>query len=201
MLFSQAEIAKLSDEQKRGLIFGEDFSSLPPPCSLALVLGSGVEEMRSRAASAAALAACIPVGKFIVCGGVAREFCGERQAECRILHDLLREAGVTAEIVQERSSKDTIENILYAFTLFKNDLLSQKRLNVAVVTSPWHLRRATELAKCLMPKTVSVYGYHSDYGRQRLTGECAPTLITQAENELRFLREAVECGFADDFEI
>ena len=66
---------------------------------------------------------------------------------------------------------------------------------------PWHLRRATQLAKCLMPKTVSVYGYHSDYGRQRLTGECAPTLITQAENELRFLREAVECGFADDFEI
>lgn len=201
MLFSQAEIVKLSDEQKRELIFGEDFSSLPPPCPVAIVLGSGVEEMRSRATSAAALAACIPVGKFIVCGGVAREFCGKRQAECRILHDLLREAGVTAEIVQERSSKDTIENILYAFTLFKNDLLSQKRLNVAVVTSPWHLRRAAALARCLLPRTVSVYGYHAGYDAQRLAWARCPELRERAENELRFLQEAIGCGFAEDFEI
>ena len=88
-----------------------------------------------------------------------------------------------------------------AFTLLKNDLFTEKRLNVAVVTSPWHLRRATELAKCLMPKTVSVYGYHAEYEAQRAGMKDCPALLAHAENELRFLREAVECGFADDFEM
>ncbi len=201
MLFSQADVAALSAAQKDEILFGKTFGRLPPPCHAVLVLGGGIDDMRRRVASAAALLARVPIGKVIACGGVARQFGGEALPECEILCRLLQEAGVQAEIVLENNSKDTIENILYAFTLLKNDLFTEKRLNVAVVTSPWHLRRATELAKCLMPKTVSVYGYHSDYGRQRLTGECAPALITQAENELRFLREAVECGFADDFEI
>ena len=117
------------------------------------------------------------------------------------VYEAAREAGVTAEIVQERSSKDTIENILYAFTLFKNDLLSQKRLNVAVVTSPWHLRRAAALARCLLPRTVSVYGYHAGYDAQRLAWARCPELRERAENELRFLQEAIGCGFAEDFEI
>lgn len=201
MLFSQTDAAALSAAQKDEILFGKTFGRLPPPCHAALVLGGGIDDMRSRAASAAALLARVPVGKVIACGGVARQFGGEALQECEILCRLLREAGVQAEIVTENNSKDTIENILFALTLLKNDLMSQKRLNLAVITSPWHLRRATELAKCLMPKTVSVYGYHSDYGRQRLTGECSPALITQAENELRFLHDAVECGFADDFEI
>ena len=201
MLFSQTDAAALSAAQKDAILFGKTFGRLPPPCHAALVLGGGIDDMRSRAASAAALLARVPVGKVIACGGVARQFGGEALQECEILCRLLREGGVSAEIVTENNSKDTIENILFALTLLKNDLMSQKRLNLAVITSPWHLRRATELAKCLFPRTVSVYGYHSDYGRQRLTGECSPALITQAENELRFLHDAVECGFADDFEI
>lgn len=201
MLFSQTDAAALSAAQKDEILFGKTFGRLPPPCHAALVLGGGIDDMRSRAASAAALLARVPVGKVIACGGVARQFGGEALQECEILCRLLREAGVSAEIALENNSKDTIENILFALTLLKNDLMSQKRLNLAVITSPWHLRRATELAKCLFPRTVSVYGYHSDYGRQRLTGECSPALITQAENELRFLHDAVECGFADDFEI
>ena len=66
---------------------------------------------------------------------------------------------------------------------------------------PRHLRRATQLAKCLMPKTVTVYGYHAQYEAQRQAMKDSPALRAHAENELRFLREAVECGFADDFEI
>lgn len=201
MLFSQTDVAALSAAQKDEILFGKAFGQLPPPCHAVLVLGGGIDDMRSRAASAAALLASVPVGKVIACGGVVRQFGGAALPECGILCRLLQEAGVQAEIVLENNSKDTIENILYAFTLLKNDLFTEKRLNVAVVTSPWHLRRATELAKCLMPKTVSVYGYHSDYGRQRLTGARSPALLTQAENELRFLHDAVECGFADDFEI
>lgn len=201
MLFSRADIAMLSAAQKDEILFGKVFGQLPPPCRAVLVLGGGIDDMRSRAASAAALCSHVSVGKVIACGGVRRQFGGTSLQECEILRRLLREAGVSAEIVAESNSKDTIENILYAFTLLKNDLLAEKRLNVTVVTSPWHLRRATELAKCLMPKTVSVYGYHSDYGRQRLAGEHSPALLTQAENELRFLYEAVECGFAEDFEI
>ena len=201
MLFSQTDVAALSAAQKDEILFGKAFGQLPPPCHAVLVLGGGIDDMRSRAASAAALLASVPVGKVIACGGVVRQFGGAAFPECGILSRLLREAGVSAEIVVEHNSKDTIENILYAFTLLKTDLMLQKRLSVAVVTSPWHLRRATELAKCLMPKTVSVYGYHSDYGRQRLTGARSPALLAQAENELRFLHDAVECGFADDFEI
>lgn len=201
MLFSQTDVAALSAAQKDEILFGKAFGQLPPPCHAVLVLGGGIDDMRSRAASAAALLASVPVGKVIACGGVVRQFGGAALPECGILSRLLREAGVSAEIVVEHNSKDTIENILYAFTLLKTDLMLQKRLSVAVVTSPWHLRRATELAKCLMPKTVSVYGYHSDYGRQRLTGARSPALLAQAENELRFLHDAVECGFADDFEI
>lgn len=201
MLFSQADVAALSAAQKDEILFGKTFGRLPPPCHAVLVLGGGIDDMRSRVASAAALLARVPVGKVIACGGVVRQFGGEALPECGILCRLLQEAGVQAEIVLENNSKDTIENILFALTLLKNDLMSQKRLNIAVITSPWHLRRASALAECLFPRTVSVYGYHSDYGRQRLTGECSPALVTQAENELRFLHDAVECGFADDFEI
>ena len=201
MLFSQADVAALSAAQKDEILFGKTFGRLPPPCHAVLVLGGGIDDMRSRVASAAALLARVPVGKVIACGGVVRQFGGAALPECGILCRLLREAGVQAEIVLENNSKDTIENILYAFTLLKNDLFMEKRLNVAVVTSPWHLRRATELAKCLMPKTVSVYGYHAEYEAQRAGMKDCPALLAHAENELRFLRDAVECGFADDFEI
>lgn len=201
MLFSQTEIAALSDTQKKEILFGGAFGQLPPPCHAALVLGGGIDDMRSRVASAASLCAAVRVRKVIACGGVRRQFGGASLQECAILRRLLQDAGVTAEIVEETSSKDTIENILYAFTLLKNDLLTEKRLSVAVVTNPWHLRRATELAKCLMPKTVSVYGYHEEFETQRARWENFPDLRVCAENELRFLRDAVECGFADDFEI
>ncbi len=201
MLFSRADLTQLSDEQKKELIFGEPFLELPPPCHAVLVLGGEPPNMPDRVRSAAGLCARIPVQKVIACGGVERAFGGGKEAECDILRRLLREAGVAAEIVAERSSKDTIENILFAFTLIKNDLLAQKRLNVAVVTSPWHLRRAVGLAAALMPKTVSVYGYHAEYEAQRFAWERSPELRARAENELRFLREAVESGFAEDFEI
>lgn len=202
MLFSRADVAALSDVQKKEILFGGAFGQLPPPpCHAVLVLGGDIDDMRSRVASAARLCGSVRVCKVIACGGVRRQFDGALLQECEILCRLLQEAGVQAEIVLENNSKDTIENILYAFTLLKNDLFTERRLNIAVVTSPWHLRRATELAKCLMPKTVSVYGYHAEYEAQRAGMEDCPALRAHAENELRFLRKAVECGFADDFEI
>lgn len=201
MVFSGADIAALSDAQKKEILFGGACGQLPPSCHAVLVLGGCIDDMRSRVASAARLCGSMRVRKVIACGGVRRQFDGAALPECEILCRLLRKAGVKEEIALENNSKDTIENILYAFTLLKNDLLTEKRLNVAVVTSPWHLRRATELAKCLMPKTVSVYGYHAEYEAQRAGMEDRPALRAHAENELRFLREAVECGFADDFEI
>lgn len=201
MLFSETNVSLLSDEQKKEVIFGKPFGTLPPPCHAVFVLGGELSEMRGRAKSAAILCKTVPVRKVIVCGGVAREFNGVQQNECDILRALLRESGVTSEIVADRWSKDTIENMLFAFTLIKNDLLENKKLNVAVVTSPWHLRRATELAKCLMPKTISVYGYHSDYETQVNAWGDSAELHARAENELRFIREAIECGFICDFEI
>lgn len=200
-MFLQAAAEGLTEEQKKRIVFGECYSALLPPCHAVLVLGGGVDEMQSRAASAAALCSRIPVGKVIASGGAVREFGGAPKAECMILHGFLHEAGVTTEIIEEHDSKDTIENILYAFTLLKNDLLSEKHLTVAVVTSPWHLRRAVGLAECLMPRTVSVYGYHALYDAQRLAWERSPERKACAENELRLIREAVECGFIDDFEI
>lgn len=201
MLFSEQDLSRLTDAQKKELIFGEPFLNMPPSCHAVLVLGGEPPNIPSRVASAAELCARIPVQKVIACGAVERVFGGRKEAECDILCRLLREAGVTAEIVAERSSKDTIENILFALTLIKNDLMTKKRLNVAVVTSPWHLRRAVGIAAALMPKTVSVYGYHAEYEAQRLAWERSPELRARAENELRFLREAVESGFAEDFEI
>lgn len=201
MLFSQADISLLSDKQKQELIFGKPFGMLPPPCHAVFVLGCEVAEMRSRAASAATLCKALPVGKVITCGGVLREFEGEQRAECDVLRDFLRKDGVSAEIAEERCSKDTIENILFAFTIIKNDLMANKKLNVAIVTSPWHLRRATELAKCLLPKTVSVFGYHADYETALRAWHDSADLRARAENELRFMREAIECGFACDFAI
>ena len=201
MLFSRAEPAALSDAQKEAILFGGAFGQLPPPCDAALVLGGGIDDMQDRAASAEALFGRVKIGKFIACGGAVGEFRGGKQAECCTLRTLLREAGVTAEIVEETSSKDTIENILFAFTLLKNDLLTQKRLRVVVVTSAWHLCRAVAPARCLMPKTVSVYGFHAAYDAERARMRTSPALRARAEGELGFLREAVACGFAEDFEI
>ena len=80
-MFSRAAAEGLTEEQKKRIVFGECYSALPPPCHAVLVLGGGVDEMQSRAASAAALCSRIPVGKVIASGGAVREFGGAPKAE------------------------------------------------------------------------------------------------------------------------
>lgn len=200
MLFSRVNIAALSDIQKKEILFGGAFGQLPPPCHAALVLGGCIEDMRSRAASAVKLCGLVPVRKVIACGGAEREDEGRVRAECDILCDLLRAGGV-GNIVAERCSKDTIENVLFAFTLLKNDLLTHKKFNVVIISSPWHLCRAVALARRLMPKTVKVYGYHAEFAQCARAWDTSPALRERADGELLWLKEAVLCGFADDFKI
>lgn len=168
---------------------------------VALLLGSKPERAVERARAAAKLYHAGRVKTIIPSGGVKWEFRGGSFSEAEIMSQILREEGVPEEaIILENEARTTRQNMKYGVAMIQNRY-AQIPECVIIVTSLLHMKRSLALAKGTFPKEtkISMYPSYPDVGWD--------VWLKIEENQkhlsdgLRFLKELVDCGEAEDMEI
>ena len=153
----QALLKKSPAEQLAFLI--EGIEDRGQHCDYAIVLGSILSVSEERAAWAAKLYHEGRIRHIIVSGGVSHELNGKEIKECDYMAQILLERGVPSEaMILEDESRTTRENmILSTLVLNRNTRLVGVDC-VMIITSEWHLKRSLALARCFLPRKLTVIG-------------------------------------------
>lgn len=168
---------------------------------VALLLGSIPERAVERAKAAAQLYHEGRVKMIIPSGGVQWEFRGESFCEAEIMATILREDGVpAAAIVLENAARTTRQNM-------KNSamLISQRYDNplerVIIVTSVLHMKRSLALARGAFQEQTKISAYPSYPDLDKAAWLSKEENRKHISDGLRFLKELVDRGEAEDMEI
>lgn len=167
----------------------------------AVVLGGPPEFMKSRAMAAAQLYQAGRVPHLIVTGGVCRESAFGFLSEAQILARYLEQAGVPAECIMfEEQAANTTENMSLCNSLLE-EKFPGKSLRLVVVTSNFHIYRATELAKYYFP-THKLSGIGALHPHDN-AAECwdDPVIRPWLTTECRCLWSHVKNGLIPDFPV
>lgn len=168
---------------------------------VALLLGSKPERAVERARAAAKLYHAGRVKTIIPSGGVKWEFRDGSFSEAEIMSQILREEGVPEEaIILENEARTTRQNMKYGVAVIQNRY-AQIPECVIVVTSLLHMKRSLALAKGTFPKEtkISMYPSYPDVDWDAwLSIEDNQKHLSDG---LRFLKELVDRGEAEDMEI
>ena len=168
---------------------------------VALLLGSKPERAVERARAAAKLYHAGRVKTILPSGGVKWEFRGGSFSEAEIMSQILREESVPEEaIILENEARTTRQNMKCGLALMKSRYAKIPEC-VIVVTSLLHMKRSLALAKGTFPKEtkISMYPSYPDVGWD--------VWLNIEENQkhlsdgLRFLKDLVDRGEAEDMEI
>lgn len=168
---------------------------------VALLLGSIPERAVERAKAAAQLYHEGRVKMIIPSGGVQWEFHGAHFSEAEIMAMVLREEGIPeTAIVLENEARTTRQNMKYGATLISYRY-EEPLDRVIIVTSVLHMKRSLALARGVFQEQtkISAYPSYPDVDKD--------TWLSKEENRkhisdgLRFLKELVDCGEAEDIEI
>ena len=141
--------------------------------------------------------------KIMLCGGKMRNFSGESMAEADNMYKKALELGVPeASIIIEKSSQNTIENILCSLLELQRSMWLNKVKSVLLVTTTYHMRRSLHIAKYLFPSHISVYPCPADDTTTKRdnwmnTPEGTDRVTEEALNIVRY----VNSGVIPDFEI
>ncbi len=142
--------------------------------------------------------------KYIVpSGGVKHEYNGETISECDIMTRCLIECGVPeSAIIPENRARFTSENIIFSFAEATWVMGDKGIKSVTVITTPSHLRRGTLLARCMLRRDISVYGYTENVKENiaDFRNGVEPD-STNVRNEVRWMRELIDRNWIDDIEI
>jgi len=167
-----------------------------------IVLGSSkASEYRVPVAVAAYRAG--RAGKIMMCGGVVREFPEGRRSEAE---DMQRKALVLGvpekDIICENSSRNTVENILFAMTELQRAFWINNVRRVLLVTTSYHMRRSLAVARYLFPKHVSVIPCPAnDNSTRRENWMNTEDGIKRVKDEAMNVIRCVKNGVISDFEI
>ena len=141
--------------------------------------------------------------KIMLCGGKMRNFSGERMAEADHMYKKALELGVPeTNIIIEKSSQNTIENVLCSLLELQRSIWLNKVKNVLLVTTTYHMRRSLHIAKYLFPSHISVYPCPADDTTTKRdnwvnTPEGTGRVKKEALNIVRYVNN----GVIPDFEI
>ena len=101
--------------------------------------------------------------KIMLCGGKMRSFPGESIAEADHMYRKTIELGIPeTSIIIEKSSQNTIENILCSLLELQRSMWLNKVKSVLLVTTTYHMRRSLQIAKYFFPSHISVYPCPAD---------------------------------------
>lgn len=162
----------------------------------AIVCGTAPEYAFIRAEIAASFYKKSGTEKIIVSGAAVSD---KSVTECAFLKNELIALGVPAEaIIEEPRAYDTIQNMTCSLTEIckRTDIMQVE--SIAVITEPFHIKRALSLAKILLPEFIKVYGYTEGVDRQREEWKTDERLNKCVKNEIEILKQLAEKGRIKD---
>lgn len=141
--------------------------------------------------------------KILLCGGKIRNFSSESMAEADNMHIKALELGVPeSNIIIEKSSQNTIENMLCSLLELQRSMWLNKVKSVLLVTTTYHMRRSLHIARYLFPSHISVYPCPADDTKtKRDNWMNTPEGIERVKNEALNIARCVNNGVIPDFEI
>ena len=141
--------------------------------------------------------------KILLCGGKIRNFSSESMAEADHMRKKALELGVPeTSIILERSSQNTIENILCSLLELQRSMWLNKVNSVLLVTTTFHMRRSLHIARYLFPSHISVYPCPADdTTTKRENWMNTSEGIDRVKKETLNIINAVKRGVIPDFEI
>ena len=198
--FTEDEVYSFTEDMQAAVVYTDE-AEAPSRFDYAVVLGGEESFIPSRAAAAARLYREGKCSLFFVSGGVFRNTAHGFITEADALRLEMTALGVPEDaIISENAAATTIENMTLSHRMAKK-LLSSELSCVAIVTSRFHCRRATYLAKSLI-KDARVWGISADYPLDNPAEfKKSPLLSDCVEKECRLLHRYVAKGLIEDFEI
>lgn len=141
--------------------------------------------------------------KIMLCGGKTRDFSGESMTEAENMCEKALELGVPeTSIIIEKSSRNTIENILCSLLELQRSMWLNSVKSVLLVTTTYHMRRSIHIAKYLFPTHISVYPCPADdTTTKRDNWMNTPEGIARVKKEALNIVRCVNNGVIPDFEI
>lgn len=141
--------------------------------------------------------------KILLCGGKIRNFSNESMAEADNMHKKALELGVPeSSIIIEKSSQNTIENILCSLLKLQRSMWLNKVKSVLLVTTTYHMRRSLQIARYLFPSHINIYPCPADdTTTKRDNWMNTPEGIDRVKKEALNIVKCVNNGVFPDFEI
>ena len=141
--------------------------------------------------------------KILLCGGKIRNFSSESMSEADNMYQKALKLGVPeSSIIIEKSSQNTIENILCSLLELQRSMWLNEVKSVLLVTTTYHMRRSLHIARYLFPSHISVYPCPADDTTTK-RDNWMNTLegIDRVKNEALNIVRCVNNGVIPDFEI
>lgn len=141
--------------------------------------------------------------KILLCGGKIRNFSSESMSEADNMYQKALKLGVPeSSIIIEKSSQNTIENILCSLLELQRSMRLNEVKSVLLVTTTYHMRRSLHIARYLFPSHISVYPCPADDTTTK-RDNWMNTLegIDRVKNEALNIVRCMNNGVIPDFEI
>lgn len=141
--------------------------------------------------------------KLMLCGGKLRDFPDGKYSEAEHMHKTALKLGVANEdIILERSSQDTIENILCSLIELQRTFWLNNVHRVLLVTTTYHMRRSLAIARYLFPSHITIIPCPANDTNTRRDNWTNTTIgIERAKGEALKIIQSVKNGVIPDFEI
>lgn len=141
--------------------------------------------------------------KIMLCGGALRDFPIRKCSEAEYMCKAVLELGVAEKnVVLEKSSQNTIENLLFALVELQRTFWLNKVRSVLLVTTTYHMRRSLAIARYLFPEHITIVPCPAnDNNTRRDNWMNTPAGLERAKGEAMNIVRCVINGVIPDFEI
>lgn len=197
MYLSQSDLSKLTPGQIDSIVFGGLNESVEK-ADFAVVCGTAPKYAQIRAEIAAVYYKYGGTENIIVSGGAVAD---KSVKESTVLRKMLLKSGVPqTAVTEEPNALDTIQNITCTLTEIckRTDIMQVE--SIAVITEPFHMKRALLLAKILLPPFIKVYGFTQGAVFQREQWKTDERLKNCVKNETVILKDLIIKGRINDIQ-
>lgn len=141
--------------------------------------------------------------KIMLCGGALRDFPEGKFIEAEHMYKRVLELGVPQEdIIVEKISNSTVENILCALVELQRAFWLNKVDKVLLVTATYHMRRSLAIARYLFPAHIDIIPCPADDDNtNRDNWMNTAKGVERARGEALNIIRCVNNGVIPDFEI
>lgn len=141
--------------------------------------------------------------KVMLCGGKLRDFSDGKYTEAEHMYKAALELGIPEEdIILEKASQNTVENILFALIALQRTLWLNKVRKVLLVTTAYHMRRSLAIARYLFPEHIDIIPCPANDTNTRRENWMHTTVgIARAKGEAMKVVRYITNGVIPDFEI